>query len=245
MTTVIPRCAVVGHGRLGVALAAALRAAGVAVDGPLDRASAPDADAPVVLLAVPDGEIANAAQALKHPEAITFLGHCSGATTLRPLRGRGQAHAFSLHPLMTVTRAGADFAGATAAVAGSTAEALALATHLARTLDMNPIDVPDRDRAAYHAAASMASNFLLTLEWAAQRVGNLDRAALAPLVRATVDNWLEQGPAQALTGPIARGDEATVRRQRAAVVTRTPDLAELFDALTEATRTLAAEPARA
>ena len=77
---------------------------------------------------------------------------------------------------MTVTRAGADFAGATAAVAGSTAEALALATHLARTLDMNPIDVPDRDRAAYHAAASMASNFLLTLEWAAQRVGDLDRA---------------------------------------------------------------------
>jgi predicted short-subunit dehydrogenase-like oxidoreductase (DUF2520 family) len=245
MTTVIPRCAVVGHGRLGVALAAALRAAGVAVDGPLDRASAPDADAPVVLLAVPDGEIANAAQALNHPEAITFLGHCSGATTLRPLRGRGHAHAFSLHPLMTVTRAGADFAGATAAVAGSTAEALALATHLARTLDMTPIDVPDRDRAAYHAAASMASNFLLTLEWAAQRVGNLDRAALAPLVRATVDNWLEQGPAQALTGPIARGDEATVRRQRAAVVTRAPDLTELFDALTEATRTLAAEPARA
>ena len=91
MTTVIPRCAVVGHGRLGVALAAALRAAGVAVDGPLDRASAPDADAPVVLLAVPDGEIANAAAALQHAGAITFLGHCSGATTLAPLRGHGHA----------------------------------------------------------------------------------------------------------------------------------------------------------
>jgi predicted short-subunit dehydrogenase-like oxidoreductase (DUF2520 family) len=245
MTTVIPRCAVVGHGRLGVALAAALRAAGVAVDGPLDRASAPDADAPVVLLAVPDGEIAGAAQALKHADAITFLGHCSGATTLAPLRGH--RHAFSLHPLMTVTRAGADFAGATAAVAGSTAEALALATHLAHTLQMHPIDVPDADRAAYHAAASMASNFLLTLEWAAQRVGDLDRQALAPLVRATVDNWLEQGAERALTGPIARGDEATVERQRAAVVARTPDLAELFDALADATRTLAAqtEPTRA
>jgi predicted short-subunit dehydrogenase-like oxidoreductase (DUF2520 family) len=240
MTTVIPRCAVVGHGRLGSALAAALRAAGVAVDGPLDRASAPQADAPVVLLAVPDAEIANAAAALPRATAETFVGHCSGATTLAPLSAHPRA--FSLHPLMTVTRAGADFADATAAVAGRTPEARALATQLAQTLGMHPIDVPDRDRAAYHAAASIASNFLVTLEWAAARVGNLDRAALAPLVRATVDNWLALGPAQALTGPIARGDEATVRRQRAAVVARTPDLGELFDALADATRTLAAEP---
>jgi predicted short-subunit dehydrogenase-like oxidoreductase (DUF2520 family) len=240
MTTVIPRCAVVGHGRLGNALAAALRAAGVAVDGPLNRAAAPDADAPVVLLAVPDGEIANAAAALRGATPDTFVGHCSGATTLQPLSSH--ARAFSLHPLMTITRAGADFAGATAAVAGRTEEARALATQLARALDMTPIDVPDRDRAAYHAAASMASNFLITLEWAAQRVGALDRQALAPLVRATVDNWAQLGPQDALTGPIARGDEATVRRQRAAVVARTPDLGELFDALADATRTLAAAP---
>jgi predicted short-subunit dehydrogenase-like oxidoreductase (DUF2520 family) len=240
MTKVIPRCAVVGHGRLGTALAAALRAAGVAVDGPLDRASAPDADAPVVLLAVPDGEIATASHALLRASAGTFVGHCSGATTLAPLRAH--PNAFSLHPLMTVTRAGANFAGATAAVAGSTEEARALAEQLARTLGMHPIDVPDTDRAAYHAAASMASNFLVTLEWAAQRVGHLDRAALAPLVRATVDNWQQQGPQSALTGPIARGDEATVQRQRAAVLARAPDLGELFDALTDATRTLAAEP---
>jgi predicted short-subunit dehydrogenase-like oxidoreductase (DUF2520 family) len=240
MTKVIPRCAVVGHGRLGTALAVALRAAGVAVDGPLDRASAPDAGAPVILLAVPDGEIVVASDALRRATPQTFVGHCSGATTLAPLRAH--ANAFSLHPLMTVTHAGANFVGATAAVAGSTEEARALATSLARALDMHPIDVPDTDRAAYHAAASMASNFLVTLEWAAQRVGHLDRAALAPLVRATVDNWAQQGPESALTGPIARGDEATVRRQRAAVIARTPDLGELFDALADATRTLAAEP---
>jgi predicted short-subunit dehydrogenase-like oxidoreductase (DUF2520 family) len=68
----------------------------------------------------------------------------------------------------------------------------------------------------------------------------LDREALAPLVQATVANWLADGPERALTGPIARGDEQTVARQRAAVLQRTHDLAELFDALTEATRTLAA-----
>jgi predicted short-subunit dehydrogenase-like oxidoreductase (DUF2520 family) len=235
MTTVIPRCAVVGHGRLGTALAMALRSAGVPVDGPLGRgATAPDA--PVVILAVPDAEIADAAATIA---CGRLVGHCSGATTLAPITEH-HADAFSLHPLMTVTRSGADFAGATAAIAGTTDAARQLARDLAATLQMTPIDVPDSDRAAYHAAASIASNFLVTLEWAAQRVGNLDRAALAPLVQATVSNWLNDGPERALTGPIARGDEQTVAKQRAAVIERTPDLAELFDAMTEATRTLAA-----
>jgi predicted short-subunit dehydrogenase-like oxidoreductase (DUF2520 family) len=238
MTTPYPRCAVVGHGRLGTALAAALSAAGVPVDGPLGRgATGPDAD--VVLLAVPDAEIAAAAALIDPAKTV---GHCSGATTLAPLTAT-HARAFSLHPLMTVTRQGADFAGASAAIAGSTPEAHALALALATALRMTPIEVPDADRAAYHAAASIASNFLVTLEWAATRVGGLDRAALAPLVEATVGNWLAVGPEAALTGPIARGDEQTVARQRAAVIERTPDLAELFDALAEATRTLAAATA--
>jgi predicted short-subunit dehydrogenase-like oxidoreductase (DUF2520 family) len=240
MTTVLPRCAVVGNGRLGRALASALRDAGVPVDGPLTRAD-PAPAARVVILAVPDAEIANAARAIA-PDTARRVGHCSGATTLSPLTQAGHAGAFSLHPLMTVTHNGATFAGATAAIAGSTSEAHGLARDLATTLGMTPVDVADADRAAYHAAASMASNFLVTLEWAATRVGALDRRALAPLVQATVVNWLADGPERALTGPIARGDEQTVARQRAAVVERAPDLAELFDALTEATRTLAAAP---
>ncbi len=113
---------------------------------------------------------------------------------------------------MTVTAAGADFAGATAAVAGSTDAALTTARTFATALGMVPIEIADADRPAYHAAASMASNFLVTLEWAAERVGGLDRAALAPLVRATVDNWVADGAHAALTGPIARGDEATVSK---------------------------------
>jgi predicted short-subunit dehydrogenase-like oxidoreductase (DUF2520 family) len=237
MTPVIPRCAVVGHGRLGTALASALRAARVPVDGPLGRgANAEGAD--VVLLCVPDAEIADAAAAVT-PARGLVVGHCSGATTLAPLAPH--ADAFSLHPLMTVTREGAQFAGATAAVAGTTDRARAIARDLAAVLGMTPIDVADEDRPAYHAAASIASNYLITLAWAAERVGGLDRQALAPLVRAAVDNWERHGAHAALTGPIARGDEATVDLQRAAVARRAPDLARLFDALAEATRTLAAE----
>ena len=61
-----------------------------------------------------------------------------------------------------------------------------------------------------------------------------------PLVRATVENWARLGPERALTGPVARGDEATINRQREAVAEAAPELLDLFDALVRATRELAA-----
>jgi predicted short-subunit dehydrogenase-like oxidoreductase (DUF2520 family) len=227
--------AIVGRGRLGRALATALRDAGVRVQGPLGRGAAPRAS--VVLLCVPDAAIAAAAS---HVPPGPLVGHCSGATTLAPLAGH---EAFSLHPLMTVPEEGAAFAGATVAVAGSTPRALAAARSLAEALEMRAVEVADEDRAAYHAAASIASNFLVTLQAAAERLAataGVDREHLAPLVRATVENGAKQGPEAALTGPIARGDQTTVERQREAVAERTPDLLPLFDALVEATRELAA-----
>jgi predicted short-subunit dehydrogenase-like oxidoreductase (DUF2520 family) len=59
-------------------------------------------------------------------------------------------------------------------------------------------------------------------------------------VRAAVENWVRLGAADALTGPVARGDDGTVERQREAVEERAPDLLPLFDAMVEATRELAA-----
>ena len=230
--------AIVGRGRLGGALTTALRGAGLAVEGPFGR-GADGAAADIVLLCVPDGEIAAAAAGIAPGRLV---GHCSGATTLAPLAGH---EAFSLHPLMTVPEHGASFAGATAAIAGATARALDAARALAGALGMRPVEVADADRAAYHAAASTASNFLVTLEGAAERLAataGVDRQALAPLARATVENWAEHGARRALTGPIVRGDEATVARQREAVAERVPDLLPLFDALAEATRVLAQRP---
>jgi predicted short-subunit dehydrogenase-like oxidoreductase (DUF2520 family) len=231
------RVAIIGAGRLGKALAGALREAGLDVTGPLARGAAPTG-VDAVLLCVPDAEIA-AAGALT-PVGVP-VGHCSGATGLEVLDGH---EGFSLHPLMTVTRqsAATTFAGAGAAVAGSTPAALGLARMLALTLGMRPIEVNPGDRAAYHAAASIASNFLVTLEAAAERLAEtagMQRQDLVPLVRATVENWARLGPERALTGPVARGDELTVARQRAAVSDRAPDLLALFDALVEATQSLA------
>ncbi|MGD9704368.1 MAG: DUF2520 domain-containing protein [Acidimicrobiia bacterium] len=228
----IGRCALVGAGRLGSALAAALPG----VEGPFGRGF-DGAGYDVLLLTVSDSEIAAAAAAIAPGRLV---GHCAGAIGLAVLAPH---EAFGLHPLMTVTRDGAVFAGAGAAVAGSTPRALEVARALARLLEMQAVEIRDDDRAAYHAAASIASNFLVTLEDAAEvllRTTGAPRAILVPLVRATLENWAKLGGRDALTGPIARGDEATVRRQRAAVADRTPDLLDLFDALAERTRALAA-----
>ena len=176
-----------------------------------------------MLLCVPDAEIAAAAAAVAPRDGL-LVGHCSGATGLDVL----QPHeAFGLHPLMTVTKEGAAFAGAGCAVAGSTARAAATAVVLAESLGMRPFEVADEHRAAYHAAAAIASNFLTTIEAAAERLAaaaGVPARLLVPLVRASVENWAAHGAERALTGPIARGDEATVGRHRAAIAERTPDL---------------------
>lgn len=229
---------VVGAGRMGRALVPALAAAGADVSGPAGRGATGE-DADVVLLAVPDAAIA-AAAAVVAPGRL--VGHLSGATGLAPLAPH---EAFGLHPLMTVTASGAPFAGAAAAVAGTTERALRTAHEMASALGMRGFVVRDEDRAAYHAAASIASNYLVALEGFAEELAataGVDRTALVPLVRASVDNWAERGAPAALTGPVARGDHETVRRQRDAVVERLPHRVELFDALTRATRELAASP---
>jgi predicted short-subunit dehydrogenase-like oxidoreductase (DUF2520 family) len=228
---------ILGRGRLGTALCAALREAGYRVGEPAGRGEVPGGDA--ILLCVPDAEIPAAAATVAG--AAAYVGHTSGATPLAALEPAG-ARAFGLHPLQTVTAGGAELRGCGAAVAGSTPDALALARALAGGLGMTPFEVRDDQRAAYHAAASIASNYLVTLEWAAQELASragVD-APFGPLVRTTAANVEALGPRAALTGPIARGDEATVAAQRNAVTVHAPELLPLFDALAERTRALAA-----
>src|SRR5437764_6818178 len=143
--------AIVGRGRMGRTLFSALSRAGLEVGGPHPRGFAGDGSG-VVLLCVPDAEIAAAAAAIAPRDGL-LVGHCSGATGLDPLAPH---EAFALHPLMTVT--GADppgvFDAAGCATAGSSARALACARELAATLGMRSVAVAGEDRAAYHAAAA-------------------------------------------------------------------------------------------
>lgn len=234
--------AIVGAGRLGRVLARALRAVRLDVLGPFGRTEQiPDAD--IVVLCVPDAAIAETALAARPHAGV--LGHVSGATPLDDVD-------FSLHPLQTFTgtESAEVFHGIGAAVAGRTSAAREVAEQLAVALGARPFPVDDAYRASYHAAASFASNFLLTvldsaesLASAASVPGDDARALLAPLVRRTVENWEASGAPAVLTGPIARGDEATVARQRAAAAEL--ELSDLFDALAAVTRTIAARPAPA
>jgi predicted short-subunit dehydrogenase-like oxidoreductase (DUF2520 family) len=225
---------------MGEALVSALEAARVTVRGPFGR-GADGVDAALVMLCVPDREIAAASAAIAPGPLV---GHVSASASLNLLAPHER---FALHPLLSVVGAGARFAGATCAIDGSTPRALAAARALAERLEMRPFVVAESDRVLYHAAASAASNYLVTLEWMAEQLATragIGRAALVPLVRATVDHWAALGAREALTGPIVRGDEETAQRQRAAVAEAAPDLLPLWDALAAGTRMLAATPVR-
>src|SRR4051812_17464934 len=223
---------IVGAGRMGTALSGALRSAGVSVEGPLRRGE--KATGNVVILCVPDREIGSAAASVPGDATI---GHTAGAMTLEVFKGR---ESFSVHPLMTAGDGHAEFKGASAAIAGSSAAALGIASSIVARLGMKAIIVRDDKRAAYHAAASVAANYLVTLESMAARLAaeaGVERSDLLPLARAALENWGRIGSA-ALTGPVARGDAEVVAEHRAVVAGLTPDLLEVWDALTVATAKL-------
>lgn len=248
-----PTLLIVGRGRVGPAIARTAAEAGLtAILAGRDDVAARAVGVDTALLCVPDGAIADACEAVVGAApALRAVGHTSGAATLAPLRPATRAgmRAFSLHPLQTIPDGTAELIGAPAAIAGSDSQALSLARGLAERIGMTPFEVPEDSRGVYHAAAAMASNFLVALESSAVEV--LDAAGieggrelLVPLVLRSAANWAEAGDA-ALTGPIARGDEATVERHREALAACAPHLLELYAALAERTRAIAREGARA
>ena len=232
-----------GAGRLGTAIAAALRASGLAVEGPgRPRRGAAGLRA-ILLLCVPDAEIGAAAAAVAG--AAPFVGHVSGATPLAELApaARAGAETFGLHPLQTFAPppASVELAGAGCAVAGTTPEALGLARELAHALGMEPFEIDEAGRAAYHAAASIASNFLLALEAAAERVAAGGRARARSRRARCWPRWCAgRSRTGSRSAPSGRSRDRwraattqTVGAQRAAVGGCAPELLALFDSLLE------------
>jgi predicted short-subunit dehydrogenase-like oxidoreductase (DUF2520 family) len=212
---------VIGRGRVGSAVAARLEERGVALrEG-----------ANLTLLCVPDTAIRDVAQGLSLGHG--WIGHVSGATPLSALDPHQRR--FSLHPLQTFTRSRGpeQLDGAWAAVTAETDEARELGFELARTLGLQPFELADEARPLYHAGAAIASNYLVTLHRAASELlaaAGAPPEALEPLMRRTIENGFE------LTGPIERGDWATVEAHRQAIRSVRPDLEPLYDVLAEATK---------
>jgi predicted short-subunit dehydrogenase-like oxidoreductase (DUF2520 family) len=212
---------VIGRGRVGSAVAARLEERGI----PLRE------NAELTLLCVPDAAIRDVAQGLSLGHG--WIGHVSGATPLSALDPHRRR--FSLHPLQTFTRSRGpeQLDGSWAAVTAETDEARKLGFKLARTLGLQPFELADEARPLYHAGAAIASNYLVTLHRAASELlaaAGAPPEALEPLMRRTIENGFE------LTGPIERGDWATVEAHREAIRSVRPDLEPLYDVLAEATK---------
>jgi predicted short-subunit dehydrogenase-like oxidoreductase (DUF2520 family) len=212
---------VIGSGRVGSTMAARLRERGVTVG---------EHDPAVVLLCVPDTSVSDVARGQTPGRA--WVGHVSGATPLAALEPHERR--FSLHPLQSFDRSGdpAQLDGVWAAISGETGEALAVARELAEIVGLRPFELRDEERTLYHAGAVFASNYLVTLQRAAVRLG-VPAEGLVPLMKGTIDHGFE------LTGPIARGDWATVEAHKQAIRAERPELEQLYETLAEATAALA------
>ncbi len=235
-----PTFRVVGPGRAGGSLGRALSSQGWSwIDslGRNDDKTAAAAGVDVVLLAVPDDAIAGVAQAIAPGTAV--LLHLSGAKSTKDLAHHPR-HG-SVHPLVSLPdpEIGAQrlLDGAIFAVAGDP-----LARSVVEAVGGTAIEVPDQDRARYHAAATVAANHLVALCAQVERLADtagVPVSAYWSLMASTIDNVAATSPAEALTGPAARGDLETIARHLAAI---DPTERPLYLALADAAARLADQP---
>ena len=217
------------RGRVGSTLSARLAERGVALD---------TASPELVLLCVPDRAIAEvAAEVPLGP----WLAHVSGATPLDALDPHTRR--FGLHPLQSFSkeRGPEQLDGVWGAVSAESDEARAVGWWLAETLGLRPFDLADDKRAAYHAGAAIASNYLVALRAAARSLfeaADVPPEALDPLIRGVMDTGFQ------LTGPIARGDWETVERHLAVIRAERPELEQLYLVHAQATARIAGRDPR-
>ena len=218
--------------------------------GPGDEPPPWIAQLAVIILAVPDDAIRPLAGVLADAgtigsqQVVLHLSGVHGQEALGPLVG-SRAALGSLHPLQTISdpeSAAERLKGAWAAVEGMP-RAVEAAERLAQDVGLRPFRIASQAKAMYHAGAVFASNYFVVVEAVAQRLlrhaGLTDAEAwqaLRPLVEGTLENLARLGPLGALTGPVARGDEATVRRHVEAL---TQDDAALYRVLGRAALELA------
>ena len=259
------RIVVVGPGRAGTSLAIAADRAGhdiVAVFGRTPehaqdaaarfgamahRLSDPVPPVDLVLIAVRDDVIGDVADSLAATiGAASGADHLSGATSveaLAPIAAAGVAIG-AFHPLQTLPNPDAGAARLGGAWFAVTADSplRELLHELAASIGGFPFDLDDAHKPAYHAAATASANFplaALTMAKDLFAAAGVPFAAARPLVEAIIANAFDQGPSESLTGPIARGDVATVATQLAAVAEETPEWEAAFRSFLRATAVVA------
>jgi predicted short-subunit dehydrogenase-like oxidoreductase (DUF2520 family) len=206
-------------------------------------------EADVVFITTPDGAIEAVCRQIAAADGFragSVVLHCSGALPSTILAAAGQSGAWvgSLHPLQSFAGPSLDrnpFAGIIVSVEGD-GPALKAAEAMAVDLQAHPQHILTEAKTLYHAAAVVASNYLVTLLDLAftllKQAGVAPRDAhgvLRPLIDGTLANIARIGPPAALTGPVARGDAQTVGHHLQAIGARNPESLALYRALGIAT----------
>jgi predicted short-subunit dehydrogenase-like oxidoreductase (DUF2520 family) len=216
----VTRVRTIGPGRAGGSLAGALADVGWEVLPTLGRGddvggAADDVD--LVVIATPDAAVAEVAAAVR-PRAEAVVAHLSGSLGLAPLAGHPRAAV--IHPLVALPDAMRGAARLHGAWFGLSADGDPLGAAVVRALEGRVVTVAEDAWARYHAAAVIAANHLVALLGQVERVAATIGAPLdayLALARGSLDDVADLGPAAALTGPVRRGDTATVERHLAAL----------------------------
>jgi predicted short-subunit dehydrogenase-like oxidoreductase (DUF2520 family) len=214
------RLRTIGRGRAGGSLDRALSAVGWEVRPSLGRGddvSAAADDVDLVLIATPDGTVAEVAAAVRpNPDAV--VAHVSGSLGLAPLHGHPRPAV--LHPLVALPDAERGAARLPGSWFGLAVDGDPLADEVVAALEGRAVHVAEGDWIRYHAAAVIAANHLVALLGQVERVAEtigVPLAAYLDLAAGSLDDVAELGPAAALTGPVRRGDQATVARHLASL----------------------------
>lgn len=208
--------------------------------------------ASVWMLAVGDDAIGPACAALAQggqlAGAVVF--HCSGAKASGELQAAcaAGAHVASVHPVRSFAdpqAVAADFTGTFCGIEGD-AQALALLEPAFAAIGARLVHIDPAAKTVYHAAAVFASNYVVTVVDAALRAyeaagvpASVARELARPLATEALANVFRLGPEAALSGPVARGDFATVARQQEAVTRWDAATGRLYEALVPPTAELA------
>jgi predicted short-subunit dehydrogenase-like oxidoreductase (DUF2520 family) len=209
--------------------------------------------ASVIIIGVPDDVIRNAGSALAEGHAFhrgQLVLHLSGSVGLDALDAAAMlgADVLSLHPLQTFPDVEAGIArlpGSHVAVTARDEDGYESGEELAREVGGIPFRLDDDVKPLYHAAAVFCSNYLVTVEGVAEHLFRLagvpDPLPLfAPLARAALDATLARGPAEAITGPAARGDAGTIQRNLMALERHAPEVVPAYVALARLASSLGA-----
>lgn len=244
-----PEVVIVGAGKVGRTLTAALRRARISTSLLAARRGLPTArlSGEVIILATRESQMPSIVEYLRAPNRVdpaAVVLHVAGSLSsavLAPLRGvvRGVAQ---FHPLIAFAdaRHPPTLLGAHAHVEGDPA-AVAVARRLASKIGLRPRTLPAVDPVAYHAAAGLLANGAAALTAASQHIltssgipTDTAAAMLGPLLRSVAENVQSLGMPEALTGPVRRGDHVAVQKHRAVIARLAPELSALFTELLRA-----------